>query len=79
MQELTTRKATFDFAPVDCPICNLMLEDLNDSIQYLETGCCGNCWVSFLEPLRKLKQDDDYEPTKKEMKEWNKKLAKCDN
>ena len=79
MQESTTHNEQTTFVPIDCPTCNLMLRDINDSIQYLETGCCGDCWTSFLEPLRKLKKDENYQPTDKEIKEWNQKLAKYDN
>jgi hypothetical protein len=56
-----------------------MMRDIMDCTQYLETRCCVECWVSFLEPLRKLRKDEDYTPTEEEIKEWNQKLAKCDN
>ena len=79
MPELITHKDSEDFVPMDCPICNLMLGDISDCIQYLESRCCSGCWISFLEPLRKLRNDEDYRPTEKEIKEWNQKLAKCDN
>ena len=79
MQKFTPHNSKDDFVPLDCPLCSWMLRDLPDCIQYLETRCCAECWVSFLEPLRKLRKDEDYIPTEEEMKEWNQKLAKCDN
>ncbi len=79
MQESATHNSFQDFVPIDCPLCSWMMRDIMDCAQYLETRCCVECWVSFLEPLRKLRKDEDYTPTEEEIKEWNQKLAKCDN
>ena len=70
--------AQTDFVPIDCPLCNWMMRDITDCIQYLETRCCVCCWTSFLEPLRKLQKNEDYIPTEEEIEEWNQKLAKRD-
>ena len=64
------------FVPLDCPVCSLLFRDLNDSLQYLESGCCIACWVGFVEPLQKLRKDDGYIPTRQEINDWKKKIRK---
>ena len=64
------------FVPLDCPVCGLMFRDLTDSLQYLESKCCVECWVGFVEPLQKLKKDDEYFPKRQEINAWKKKIKK---
>ena len=64
------------FVPLDCPVCGLLFRDLNDSLQYLESGCCVACWVGFVEPLQKLNKNDRYVPTRQEINGWKKKIKK---
>jgi hypothetical protein len=63
------------FVPLDCPICKLMMRDMNDSVQYLETKCCIQCWISLVEPLRKLHMNEDYCATEKDISGYREKLA----
>ena len=67
-------KETF-FVPLDCPVCFYMIRDMQDSIQYLECGCCVDCWISFLEPLRKMRGNEEYLPTEKEILAYRKKIS----
>jgi len=60
--------------PLDCPLCRKMFRDLQDSLQYLESGCCTDCWLGFVEPLKKINKDEEYFPTRQEINQWKKKL-----
>lgn len=66
------------FVPLDCPICDLMMRDMKDSVQYLEAKCCVQCWISFMEPLKKFKGDDDYFPTEEDISSYKEKLAQIE-
>jgi len=63
------------FVPLDCPICELMMRDMKDSVQYLETNCCVECWISLVEPLRKLKEDKDFSPSEEHISRYREKLV----
>ena len=63
------------FVPLDCPVCDLMMRDMRDSVQYLESKCCVQCWISLVEPLRKLKKDADYNPTEEDISVYLEKLS----
>lgn len=60
--------------PIDCPYCELMMRDLGDCIQYQTKGCCVECWLGFLEPLRKISGDDGYLPSVAEIKSYREKI-----
>jgi hypothetical protein len=77
MQKLDT--ATDEqFVPLDCVICGFLFRDFQDCMQYLETKCCVACWISFLEPLRKLNKNEEYEPNPEEIKTWREKVSSCE-
>ena len=63
------------FVPLDCPLCSFLLRDFQDCMQYLETECCTECWVGFLEPLRKLNENEEYVPISKEIATWREKVS----
>ena len=63
------------FVPLDCTICGFLFRDFQDCMQYLETKCCVACWISFLEPLRKLNKDEEYEPKPEEIETWREKVS----
>ena len=67
------------FVPLDCPICELMLRDVTDVAQYCTSGCCVDCWIGFLEPLRLLKRDEQYLPNSTELNAYRDKLASINN
>ena len=77
MQKSHIQKHDF-FVPLDCPICDLMMRDMKDSVQYLEAKCCIQCWISFTEPLKKLKGDDGYLPTEQDISSYKEKLAQIE-
>ncbi len=62
------------FVPLDCPVCGLMMRDLADGIVYFKGACCSDCWVTFVEPIRKIKLDDEYLPSSEEIKNYRDKL-----
>lgn len=62
------------YVPLDCPMCNLMIRDTRDCSQYFITGCCIDCWITFLEPLRNLNRDEGYLPTRVELEDYRKKI-----
>jgi hypothetical protein len=51
-----------------------MMRDLNDCVQYNLAKCCVDCWVGFLEPIRKLKKDDTYLATEEQIIAYRKKI-----
>ena len=63
------------FVPLDCPVCELIMRDMKDSVQYLETKCCVQCWISFVEPLRKLKKNKSFFPSKEDISGYREKLV----
>lgn len=67
------------YAPLDCPVCLLMLRDANDLARYHSSKCCVDCWIGFLEPLRKLNSDDQYLPNSAELKAYRKKIVDLTN
>ena len=75
MQESIIQAHEF-FVPLDCPVCNLMMRDMRDSVQYLECKCCVQCWISFVEPARKLRKDENYLPSQEDIFEYREKLSK---
>jgi len=64
-----------EYVPIDCPICELMIRDSRDSSRYYASGCCVECWIGFLEPLRKLNLDEGYLPTRGELEAYRKKVG----
>ena len=79
MPTSATHKNDESFVPIDCPVCGLMMRDMRDCVQYFLSECCVECWVGFLEPLRKIKKDERYLPSKKEIQTYRKKLTHRDN
>lgn len=77
MQESHIQEHDF-FVPLDCPLCSLMMRDMRDSTQYLETKCCVQCWISLVEPLRKLHKDKSYFPTDEDISSHKEKLAQSE-
>ena len=77
MQESHIPELDF-FVPLDCPVCGLLMRDMRDSVQYLETKCCVQCWISLVEPLRKIKEDDDYLPSEEDISTHREKLAQSE-
>ena len=67
------------YVPLDCPFCERMMRDMNDCVQYHISGCCVECWIAFLEPLRKINEDAGYLPTEAELKEYRKKVREMSN
>jgi len=63
------------FVPLDCPVCDLMMRDARDAARYHSSRCCVDCWVGFLEPLRKLKRDEEYLPTDSEIESYRSKIT----
>ena len=63
------------FVPLDCPICEYMIRDSKDAMTFQEVGCCVDCWIGFLEPIRKLRCDDKYLPNASEIKDYRKRIA----
>tara|TARA_B100000519_G_scaffold202695_1_gene221885 strand:- start:2402 stop:2590 length:189 start_codon:yes stop_codon:yes gene_type:complete len=53
----------------------MMMRDMYDSSRYLESRCCVDCWISFVEKLKKLNKDEDYYPSEQEILEYREKLA----
>ena len=72
--DIADNKTSSQFVPLDCPLCGFLFRDFQDCIQYLETRCCVECWISFLEPLRKLNKNEKYEPALEEVSAWQSKL-----
>lgn len=62
------------YVPLDCPVCELMMRDMSDISRYYSSRCCTDCWIGFLEPLRKLKSDEGYLPTSSELKAYREKM-----
>lgn len=58
------------YVPIDCPVCELMMRDNKDVSRYYLSKCCVDCWISFLEPLRKLNRDEGYLPSSSEIKTY---------
>lgn len=56
--------------PLDCPVCEFMIRDSRDVSRYYLSGCCVDCWIGFLEPLRKLKRDEGYLPNSNEIETY---------
>ena len=77
MQESIIQGHDF-FVPLDCPVCDLMMRDMRDSVQYLESKCCVECWVSFVEPARKLNKDEQYFPSDEDILQYREKLSKSE-
>lgn len=65
--------------PIDCPICEFMIRDARDASRYQTSGCCIDCWIGFLEPLRKLNVDNAYLPNSTEIKSYRKKITLTNN
>ena len=63
-----------EHVPIDCPVCELMIRDSRDVSRYFSSGCCVDCWIGFLEPLRKLKLDEGYLPTRAELESYRNKI-----
>ena len=63
------------FVPLDYPICGLMMRDAQDAARYHSAKCCVDCWVVFVEPLRKLKRDEEYLPTDSEIESYRSKTT----
>ena len=53
-----------------------MLRDESDGERYIESGCCTDCWISFLEPIRAVQEDSTYLPSETVLAMWRKKLRK---
>ena len=77
MQESTIQEHDF-FVPLDCPVCGLMMRDMRDSVQYLESKCCVECWVSFVEPERKIRKDKQYLPSAEDILKYREKLSEAE-
>jgi hypothetical protein len=73
--DIVHASANAHFVPLDCPLCGFLFRDFQDCLQYLEKRCCVECWISFLEPLRKLNKDEEYEPILKEINKWREKVS----
>ena len=67
------------YVPLDCPVCQLMMRDSADVSRYYVSKCCVDCWIGFLEPLRKLNRDEEYLPTGSEIESYRKRLALIKN
>lgn len=65
--------------PIDCPVCELMMRDSRDATQYQMSKCCIDCWIGFLEPLRKLNRDDAYLPSSTEIKSYRERIILMNN
>ena len=63
------------YVPLDCPICCMMIRDMYDSSRYLESRCCVDCWISFVEASKKLNKDEQYYPSEEEILEYREKLV----
>jgi hypothetical protein len=63
------------FVPIDCPICEFMIRDSRDVSSYYNNKCCVDCWIGFLEPIRKLKRDEEYLPTGSEIKSYRNRVS----
>lgn len=62
------------YVPLDCPMCELIMRDISDCARYQVSGCCVECWIGFLEPLRKQTCDDEYLPNVAELENYRKKI-----
>jgi len=67
------------YIPLDCPLCTFMLRDEDDGERYLKSGCCVDCWVSFLGPIRALEKDATYLPSEIDLSIWKEKVKKQNN
>ena len=63
------------FVPLDCPMCGFLFRDFQDCMQYLENKCCVACWIGFLEPLKKMNENEEYTPTTEEIASWREKVS----
>ena len=39
----------FNFVPIDCPVCKLMMKKTDVHSSFLEHGCCESCFYDFVE------------------------------
>ena len=69
-----TPKNHTSYVPLDCPVCENMMRDVADSAQYHIAGCCVDCWIGFLEPLRIQTRDDGYLPSIAEIASYREKI-----
>jgi hypothetical protein len=53
----------------------MIMRDMRDSVQYLESKCCIQCWISLVEPLRKLKKNESFSPTEEDISSYREKLV----
>jgi len=53
-----------------------MLKDASDGEKYIESGCCTECWCSFLGPMRALQKDTSYLPSETTLSIWREKVKK---
>ena len=60
--------------PIDCPVCELMMRDARDVAQFYASGCCIDCWIGFLEPLRLRIGDTTYLPNSAEVQAYREKI-----
>ncbi len=68
------REQEESYVPLDCPICESMMRDATDCAQYHMTKCCVDCWIGFLEPLRKQTRDEGYLPSIAELARYREKI-----
>lgn len=58
-----------------CPICNSVLQDIEDTMSVYENDACIKCFVMFVEPNR-LRHGANWVPSKDELDDWLKKSQK---
>ena len=68
-----------NYVPLDCPVCERMIRDVNDISRYYVSKCCQDCWIGFLEPLVLLSEDTGYLPNSTELQAYREKIAKMNN
>jgi hypothetical protein len=62
-----------DKIPHDCPICGLMLRDMNDVLSYEEYECCTDCQDQFVYRDR-IAWIGGARPSKEQVQEFRDKL-----
>ena len=53
--------------PFDCPVCEVLMRDRNDSISFQMFGCCRDCMYEIAYP-NKTAWQDGWRPSEEELK-----------
>ena len=61
--------SNIDVVPLECPVCNLLMSSLGDTLSYQEYNCCKGCELMWAYP-NKDRWLAGWRPPEKQLKEY---------